>query len=81
MKSNSDFSNAKVGDKVTDFILGHGIITDIIPEDSFPIRATFLGTEFNYLMDGRAFVLDFLPTLYKGHINSDSFNTSYNEQD
>ena len=35
MKSNSDFSNAKVGDKVTDLILGHGYITGIDLEDSF----------------------------------------------
>ena len=81
MKSNSDFSNAKVGDKVTDLILGHGYITGIDLEDSFPLKATFMGTEFGYIMDGRTFALDFLPILYKGHINSNSFSTSYNEQD
>ena len=40
-----------------------------------------MGTEFGYIMDGRTFALDFLPILYKGHINSNSFSTSYNEQD
>ena len=78
---NSDFTNAKISDKVTDLILGYGVITNITPEDSFPIKATFMGTEFGYLFDGKTFALDFLPTLYKGHINVNSFNVAYNEQE
>ena len=77
----SDFTKAKIGDKVTDLVLGWGVISNIIPEDSLPIKAIFLGTEFDYTYNGKAFILDFLPTLYKGHINPNSFSIAYNEQD
>ena len=79
--SNSDFTNAKINDKVTDLIMGHGVISNIIPDDLYPIKVNCMGVEFGYTYNGKTFGLDFLPTLYKGHISVNSFSVAYNEQE
>lgn len=88
MKTNSDFSDAKVGDLVTSLIQGHGVIIEISKDDDFyPIMVKFqndyYGLEedkdfFLFNADGRYLHGDFAPILFKGHIAIDSLSINYN---
>lgn len=76
--NNSDFSNAKVGDKVTSLDYGHGFIKEIAKEENYPILAYFgNGNWETYTEIGKGRKNHFLPTLFKGHIDPNSFSTSY----
>lgn len=74
--NNSDFSNAKVGDKVTHIELGRGVITELL-QKPYPIVCVFDGEDYGFTVDGKFLPTDFLPSLFKGHIDPESFSFSY----
>ena len=75
---NSDFSDAKVGDKVTSSKYGYGVISFIKEVGVYPVRVSFEMTEnIGYDLLGFYHYEDFLPTLFKGHIDPASFQVSY----
>ena len=78
---NSDFSDAKVGDKVTSSIWGYGVIVYISDCSDYPIRCRF-GSYSQYMnreftLGGHYQISEILPTLFKGHIDPASFQVSY----
>jgi len=81
--NNHDFRQAKAGDKVTSIRHGHGIITEINPDELYPIIAEFtdvFGDSFYSDFDFNGFWLhdDFAPTVFKCHIEKDSISINYN---
>lgn len=78
---NSDFSDAKVGDKVTSLLWGHGEIIYISECSDYPINCHFdsLGEwiEREFTLGGHYEISNLLPTLFKGHIDPASFAVSY----
>ena len=47
------FKNAKVGDKVWDFVMGWGKIVSIKKNKSYPIKVKFNNTCDTYTLDGK----------------------------
>ena len=79
MKTNTDFSNAKVGDLVTSLIYGHGYIVEINDELTYSIVVQFSGDDVeSFQRNGTEFCDDFAPTLLKGHIDINSLSVNYN---
>ena len=64
----NDFSDAKVGDKVTCYYGGYGTITKIMMEEDFPIGVTFGKRTEEYTLEGKIYNEDGRPSLYKGHV-------------
>lgn len=80
--NNSDFSNTQIGDKVTSLVWGHGEVSRIIclknNSTPFPIEVLFEdGGIAAYSFEGKFYDDDFLPSLFKGHIDPESFQVSY----
>lgn len=83
---NHDFSNAKVGQEVTSSTHGYGVIDEVdFKKPHYPISVKFSRHTTNgsvirerYTLYGRALSSDFLPTLFKGKVSQDSFDTTYN---
>lgn len=67
-KETHDFSNAKVGDKVTCLVFGKGEITQLAPLIEYGVFVEFIGHTRRYTRDGR-----WTPTsnqcLYHGHVD------------
>lgn len=65
-----DFSNAKVGDKVTCLTFGIGVIFEILQKDlSYKLRVKFKDNSIQcYNFDGK-WRWDFPSTLYHGHVD------------
>lgn len=62
---NRTFENAKVGDKVWDFIYGWGNIINVIEDSPFPIMADFgNGRTISYEFDGKSYDTDINPRLF-----------------
>ena len=75
---NSDFSDAKVGDKVTSSKYGYGFIRIIDDKKTaYPIEVEFESTLEWYSLTGFYHYSNLLPTLFKGHIDPASFQVSY----
>lgn len=63
--ANKKFSNAKIGDKVYNILLGEwGIITSIEPCEIYGIRARFNEYSDGYTFDGKSYTIDNNPTLF-----------------
>jgi len=68
-KETHDFSNAKVGDKVTCLVFGRGIISDIRHCDEYAITVKFNNDVYRrYATDGR-YLLEHNQCLYHGHVD------------
>ena len=80
MKTNSDFSDAKVGDLVTSLTMGYGVITQAHLEDEdYQIYIKFdKGGSDWYIKNGYCQHNHFAPTLFKGHIDINSLQVTYN---
>ena len=80
---NSDFSDAKVGDKVTSLLFGYGEIINVYSPDEvigpYVIEVKYIAEPLNdrITINGLLFEKDFAPTFYKGHIDPASFQVSY----
>ena len=68
-KEINNFSNAKVGDLVTDIVFGVGVIKNIDDGSNYPIKVNFNKTLVLYTTNGRHYVEEIRPRLYKGHLN------------
>lgn len=71
MKQENDFTNAKVGDKVTCLENGLGKIVSIKSGENYPIKAVFGGYVSSYTLNGQISNRIILPFLFKGHLNFD----------
>lgn len=82
---NHDFTNSNVGDEVTSSINGYGVIEDINMKNlNYPILVKFYTNtpsdkpiKERYTLYGKSLSSDFLPTLFKGKVSRDSFDTTY----
>lgn len=80
MNKQNDFSDVKIGDKVTDLRFGHGVIHSISKSAVYPVCVSFGDDESLATYDKNGFYskLYFAPTLFRGHINSSSLSITYN---
>ena len=85
MKTNSDFSDAKVGDLVTSLMYGHGVIDEVLNQSLYSIIVRFgekdeseIDEYKQYDENGFYDRLHFAPTLFKGHISIESLQVTYN---
>lgn len=84
--TNHDFTKSNVGDEVTSSIHGHGVIEEINRNNlNYPVLVRFSEKtpsdkpiKERYTNYGKSLASDFLPTLFKGKISRDSFDTTYN---
>ena len=67
VKLNSDFTNAKVGDKVSMIGEGIGVIENIIPEDTFPIKCNIDDDKRSFTTKGYWREHDKQAKLFNGH--------------
>lgn len=61
-----DFSNAKVGDKVSNPFYGCGVISKI-DKSKWPINVQFNSQEVSFTVNGKEAEEDLISTLYHGH--------------
>ena len=58
------FRNAKIGDKVWDFVYGEGVITEISECEHYPLTVTFKdGSSATFSYEGK-YILDYNQTLF-----------------
>lgn len=68
MCTENDFSGAKVGDRVWDYLYGWGEIIDVNPSNDYPIRAEFKGHTASYTLSG-FFSRDYMnPSLFHDEV-------------
>ena len=64
----NDFSDVKVGDLVTALGYGHGFISKISDDLTYPINVEFADDFNSYTVDGKSYHNSDHAKLFKGHV-------------